>query len=124
VIARQAGGRRSRIIPDEIVVWKTGTISVGQRRDGQTRSQGCTRLVSPEPAALRPVVRHAGGALLRDALDRIAPSVLFYEGHLPGFSVTTVIKKGLGRPSVDALFVERVGACHAGHSGPDHLHPR
>ena len=28
--------------------------------------------------------------------------VVFYEGHLPGFSVNTLIKKGLGRPGVDA----------------------
>jgi ergothioneine biosynthesis protein EgtB len=28
--------------------------------------------------------------------------VVFYEGHLPAFSVNTLIKKGLGRPGVDA----------------------
>ena len=28
--------------------------------------------------------------------------IVFYEGHLPGFSVNTLIKKGLGRPGVDA----------------------
>lgn len=28
--------------------------------------------------------------------------VVFYEGHLPGFSVNTLIKKGLGRDGVDA----------------------
>lgn len=28
--------------------------------------------------------------------------VVFYEGHLPGFSVNTLIKKGLGRSGVDA----------------------
>jgi ergothioneine biosynthesis protein EgtB len=28
--------------------------------------------------------------------------IVFYEGHLPGFSVNTLIKKGLGRPAVDA----------------------
>ena len=27
--------------------------------------------------------------------------IVFYEGHLPAFSVTTLIKKGLGRPGVD-----------------------
>jgi ergothioneine biosynthesis protein EgtB len=28
--------------------------------------------------------------------------IVFYEGHLPGFSFNTLVKKGLGRPSVDA----------------------
>src|SRR5213075_8357 len=27
--------------------------------------------------------------------------IVFYEGHLPGFSFNTLIKKGLGRPSID-----------------------
>jgi ergothioneine biosynthesis protein EgtB len=32
--------------------------------------------------------------------------IVFYEGHLPGFSVNTLIKKGLGRPAVDAHLEE------------------
>ena len=32
--------------------------------------------------------------------------IVFYEGHLPGFSVNTLIKKGLGRPGVDARLEE------------------
>src|SRR5919106_908788 len=28
--------------------------------------------------------------------------VVFYEGHLPGFAVNTLIKKALGRPGIDA----------------------
>src|SRR6266513_3222469 len=28
--------------------------------------------------------------------------IVFYEGHLPAFSFNTVVKKGLGRPSIDA----------------------
>src|SRR3954471_6107589 len=27
--------------------------------------------------------------------------IVFYEGHLPGFSFNTLVKKGLGRPSID-----------------------
>ena len=27
--------------------------------------------------------------------------IVFYEGHLPGFSFNTLIKKGLGLPSID-----------------------
>jgi gamma-glutamyl hercynylcysteine S-oxide synthase len=33
--------------------------------------------------------------------------VVFYEGHLPAFAVNTLIKKGLGRPGIDA-HLERV----------------
>jgi ergothioneine biosynthesis protein EgtB len=33
--------------------------------------------------------------------------VVFYEGHLPAFAVNTLIKKGLGRPGVDA-HLERI----------------
>jgi hypothetical protein len=32
--------------------------------------------------------------------------IVFYEGHLPGFSVNTLIKKGLGRSAVDARLEE------------------
>src|SRR3954452_17163759 len=28
--------------------------------------------------------------------------IVFYEGHLPGFSFNTLVKKGLGRPTIDA----------------------
>ena len=28
--------------------------------------------------------------------------IVFYEGHLPGFSFNTLVKKALGRPSIDA----------------------
>src|SRR5213596_2951450 len=28
--------------------------------------------------------------------------IVFYEGHLPGYSFNTLVKRGLGRPSIDA----------------------
>src|ERR1700686_5327494 len=38
--------------------------------------------------------------------------VVFYEGHLPAFSFNTLVKKGLGRPSIDpaleALFARGI----------------
>ena len=38
--------------------------------------------------------------------------IVFYEGHLPGFSFNTLVKKGLGRPGIDArleaLFVRGI----------------
>ena len=54
--------------------------------------------------------------------------IVFYEGHLPGFSFNTLIKKGLGRPSIDPrlenLFARgidphetTVGAGEAGRAG-------
>src|SRR3954467_2803677 len=30
--------------------------------------------------------------------------IVFYEGHLPGFSFNTLVKKALGRPGIDAAF--------------------
>jgi hypothetical protein len=33
--------------------------------------------------------------------------VVFYEGHLPAFAVNTLIKRGLGRPGIDA-HLERI----------------
>lgn len=46
-------------------------------------------------------------ALLSDAAYYSQPialrhPIVFYEGHLPGFSFNTLVKKALGRPSVDA----------------------
>src|SRR5437660_12554681 len=35
--------------------------------------------------------------------------IVFYEGHLPAFSFNTLVKKGLGRPSLDAT-LERLFA--------------
>jgi len=45
-------------------------------------------------------------ALLDDAAYYSRPielrhPIVFYEGHLPAFSFNTVVKKGLGRPSID-----------------------
>src|SRR5206468_3831252 len=35
--------------------------------------------------------------------------IVFYEGHLPAFSFNTLVKKGLGQPSIDAA-LERLFA--------------
>jgi len=54
--------------------------------------------------------------------------IVFYEGHLPGFSFNTLVKKSLGRPSIDArleaLFARGIdphetqaGAGQAGRAG-------
>src|SRR5437660_8428192 len=52
--------------------------------------------------------------------------IVFYEGHLPGFSFNTLVKKGLGRPSIDprleALFARGIdphesSAGEAGQAG-------
>src|SRR6266513_1281049 len=41
--------------------------------------------------------------------------IVFYEGHLPGFSFNTLVKKGLGLPSID----ERLEALFARGIDPD-----
>src|SRR4051794_41965209 len=46
--------------------------------------------------------------------------IVFYEGHLPGFSFNTLVKKGLERPGIDArleaLFARGIDP-HEGGSG-------
>ena len=54
----------------------------------RARSKALFDLVSDEAYYTRPIsLRHP---------------LVFYEGHLPGFSFNTLVKKGLGRPSIDA----------------------
>jgi formylglycine-generating enzyme required for sulfatase activity len=51
--------------------------------------------------------------------------IVFYEGHLPGFSFNTLVKRALGRPSIDpaleALFARGIDPHDQG--GPNGSHP-
>jgi iron(II)-dependent oxidoreductase len=53
--------------------------------------------------------------------------IVFYEGHLPGFSFNTLVKKGLGRPSIDprleALFARGIDP-HESHTQPEMSDPQ
>ena len=52
------------------------------------RSEALFDLLAPEAYYSQPIaLRHP---------------IVFYEGHLPGFSFNTLVKRGLGRPSIDA----------------------
>ncbi|MEO5823501.1 MAG: SUMF1/EgtB/PvdO family nonheme iron enzyme [Vicinamibacteraceae bacterium] len=63
-----------------------GALAEWYRRNRQ-RSRQLFDLVRPEAYHVRPIsLRHP---------------VVFYEGHLPAFSLNTLVKKGLGRPGVD-----------------------
>src|SRR2546427_525572 len=46
--------------------------------------------------------------------------IVFYEGHLPAFSFNTLVKKGLGRPGIDArletLFARGIDPSDVGHA--------
>src|SRR5947199_2057052 len=50
--------------------------------------------------------------------------IVFYEGHLPGFSFNTLVRKGLDRPSIDprleTLFARGIDPHEAagGHTSP------
>ncbi len=56
-------------------------------RRNRDRSRALFDLLAEEAYYSRPIgLRHA---------------ILFYEGHLPGFSFNTLVKKGLNRPSID-----------------------
>lgn len=54
------------------------------------RSRAIFDSVRPEAYGARPIA-------LRNP-------ICFYEGHLPAFSVNTLVKRGLGRPGIDAAF--------------------
>src|SRR6185503_12034420 len=57
-------------------------------RKNRARSRALFDLISDAAYYSRPIaLRHP---------------IVFYEGHLPGFSFNTLVKKGLGRPSIDA----------------------
>lgn len=67
-------------------------------RLNRERSRGLFDLLADEAYYSRPIaLRHP---------------IVFYEGHLPAFSFNTLIKKGLGRPSIDpaleALFARGI----------------
>ena len=58
-----------------------------QYRENRRRTRALFDLVQPEAYYARPIaLRHP---------------IVFYEGHLPAFSLNTLVKKGLGRPGVD-----------------------
>jgi len=57
-------------------------------RENRARSRALFDMVAPEAYYQRPItLRHP---------------IVFYEGHLPAFSFNTLVKRGLGRPSIDA----------------------
>ena len=61
--------------------------AVAWYRRNRARSRALFDLLAEEAYYSRPIaLRHP---------------IVFYEGHLPGFSFNTLVKKGLGRPSID-----------------------
>jgi gamma-glutamyl hercynylcysteine S-oxide synthase len=64
-------------------------------RRNRQRSRQLFDIVAPEAYCSRPIA-------LRNP-------IVFYEGHLPAFSLNTLVKKALGRPGIDA-HLERVFA--------------
>jgi iron(II)-dependent oxidoreductase len=59
-----------------------------QYRENRRRTRALFDVLQPEAYYARPIaLRHP---------------IVFYEGHLPAFSLNTLVKKGLGRPGVDA----------------------
>src|SRR3954466_8008937 len=71
------------------------TAVVAWYRRNRARSQALFDLLTPEAYYSQPIaLRHP---------------IVFYEGHLPGFSFNTLAKKALGLPSID----ERLGSLFA-----------
>src|SRR5205814_331958 len=70
-------------------------------RRNRARSRGLFDLLAPDAYYSQPIaLRHP---------------IVFYEGHLPGFSFNTLVKKALGRPSID----ERLETLFARGIDPD-----
>jgi gamma-glutamyl hercynylcysteine S-oxide synthase len=68
----------TRLNRDELVEWY---------RSNRRRSRALFDLIRPRAYHSRPIsLRHP---------------IVFYEGHLPAFSLNTLVKRGLGRPGVD-----------------------
>src|SRR3954464_4152694 len=64
------------------------TAAVAWYRRNRARSRALFDLVSEDAYYSRPIaLRHP---------------LVFYEGHLPAFSFNTLVKRALGRPSIDA----------------------
>lgn len=62
--------------------------ALARYQHGRARSRALFDLLTDEAYYSQPIaLRHP---------------IVFYEGHLPGFSFNTLIKKALGRPSIDA----------------------
>src|SRR6188474_108425 len=58
-----------------------------QYRENRRRTRALFDVIRPEAYYARPIaLRHP---------------IVFYEGHLPAFSLNTLVKKGLGRPGID-----------------------
>ena len=66
--------------------------SIDWYRKNRRRSRGLFEMLAEPCYTTRPIA-------LRNP-------IVFYQGHLPGFSVNTLIKRGLGRPGVDARLEE------------------
>ena len=64
------------------------TAAIDWYRRNRTRSEAIFDLIDPSAYYSRPI--------------SLRNPIVFYEGHLPAFSVLAFLRRGLGRPSVDA----------------------
>ena len=64
--------------------------SVARYRANRRHTADLFDVVAPEAYGARPI--------------ELRNPIVFYEGHLPAFSVNTLLKKGLGRPGIDPRF--------------------
>jgi gamma-glutamyl hercynylcysteine S-oxide synthase len=81
---------------------------VGRYRRNRARSHGLFALLADEAYYSQPIaLRHP---------------IVFYEGHLPGFSFITLVRKALGGPSIDArlerLFARGIDPAESGAAQP------
>ena len=103
--------RQTCLRPRSVVRFDSSEGIHGDSSDG-TGSRGACELVPSEPqrsAQLFDIVQPEAYYSRPIALRH---PIVFYEGHLPAFSLNTLVKKGLGRPGVDERARAPVRARH------------
>ena len=76
--------------PPTVVVPLDRDTAIAWYRRNRERSRAIFDLIDPSAYYSRPIA-------LRNP-------IVFYEGHLPAFSVIAFLRRGLGRPSVDERY--------------------
>jgi len=89
------------------------TTAVSEYKRNRERSRALFDLLREDAYYSRPI--------------KLRQPVIFYEGHLPAFSFNTLVKRGLGRPSIDArleqLFARGIDPAEESYSSESDVWP-
>ncbi len=97
--ALQAPGHHGTVDREDEPILKEDAFAFSRSRAARPhRSARARHLVSPQPRAFAAAVRLIDPAAYYTRPIALRNPIVFYEGHLPAFSVIALIKRGLGRP--------------------------